>query len=52
MPWSEEVLRLQQQPLRCELKGETNMALYLVEPTFPDGLAIPMTDDGGRQQCR
>ena len=26
------------------------MARYLVERTFPDGLAIPMTDDGA-QAC-
>jgi len=30
------------------LKGEKNMARYLVERTFPDGLAIPLTDEGAQ----
>ena len=30
------------------LKEKTNMARYLVERTFPDGLAIPMTDEGAQ----
>jgi hypothetical protein len=30
------------------LKGEKAMPRYLVERTFPDGLAIPMNDEGAQ----
>jgi hypothetical protein len=30
------------------MKGEKNMPRYLVERTFPDGLAIPMNDEGAQ----
>ena len=35
-------------PERILLKGENKHALYLIERTFPDGLAIPVTDKGAQ----
>lgn len=30
---------------------EAQMARFMVESTFPDGLEIPMTDQGARRAC-